>query len=167
MAGLVRRLVVKAGMWAAAIVEIEIPPERGERVRHPVTGAQVHLLVFRRPPKPVDEEVVPSCAFVVHADLDRVRRQHAGEGGPRELRALIGVEDFGLSVGRQGLLKCLDAEGGPHALYERFETPPPDLAPIAVAACCGGNKPNECRQAALHTRTQSPASARRSCRAAP
>src|SRR5450432_4259126 len=101
-------------MWAAAIVEIEIPPERGSRFRHAVVGPQIDLLIFDRAPKPLDEDVVPPCAFAVHADLDVLGREHAGEGGSRELRALIGVEDFGPAMGRQSLLQRLDAEGGLH-----------------------------------------------------
>src|SRR5450631_3600991 len=98
-------------MWAAAIVEIEIPPERGARIRHAVVGAQVHLLIFHRAPKPLDEHVVPPRAFAVHADLDLVRRQHAGESRARELRALIGVEDVWLAMLGQCLCQRLDAEG--------------------------------------------------------
>jgi len=41
----------------------------------------------------------------------------------------------------------------PHALHEHLHMPAADLAPTAIAACRGGNKPIECQQAAQHPRT--------------
>ena len=40
----------------------------------------VHLLVFDGPPQALDEDVVSLGAFPIHADLDLVREQQAGEG---------------------------------------------------------------------------------------
>ena len=76
-------------MRAEAIVAIEIPPDRGPRLRHALIRVQIDLLVLHRPPEPLDEHVIPPGAFAVHADGDAVRRQNAGEGSTGELRALI------------------------------------------------------------------------------
>ncbi len=70
------------------------PSNRGTGVRHAVVGVQIDLLVLHRPPKALDEDVVPPGAFAVHADRDAMAGEHAGEGRARELAALIGVEDL-------------------------------------------------------------------------
>ena len=54
---------------------------------------QVDLFVLEGAPESFDEDVVPSAAPPVHADLDAVLEQAPGEGGAGELTALIGVED--------------------------------------------------------------------------
>ena len=74
-------------MRAAAIVKIEIPPDRGACVRHAVVGVQIDLLVLHRPPEPFDEHVVPPRALAVHADRDLILDEHACEGCPREMVA--------------------------------------------------------------------------------
>jgi hypothetical protein len=47
-----------------------------------------HLLVFDGPPQALDEDVVSPGAFPIHADLDLVLEQQAGEGDAGELGAL-------------------------------------------------------------------------------
>ncbi len=110
----VGRLVVKARMCASAIVEIEISTDGLPRLRHGVVGSQVDLLVFDRTPQALDQDVVPPSPFAVHADLDVVRRQHAGEGSPGKLAALVRIEDLRLAVAGQCVLQCLDAESRLH-----------------------------------------------------
>ena len=84
------------------------PSNRGAGVRHAVVGVQIDLLLLHRPPKALDEDVVPPGAFAVHADRDAMAGEHAGEGRARELAALIGVEDLRSSTpGRVGLLPQL------------------------------------------------------------
>src|SRR5208337_5110123 len=107
---LIGRHTVKAGVRAAAIVAIEVPPDRGTCVWHAVVGVQVDLLVFHAAPQPFDEHVVPPGAFAVHADGDAVPGEHTGEGLARELAALIGIEDHGLAVFCQSILQRLDTE---------------------------------------------------------
>ena len=57
--GFIGRLVVKAGMRTAPIVEIEVPPDRGTRRADAVVGVKINLLVLDRPPQPLDEHIVP------------------------------------------------------------------------------------------------------------
>ena len=47
-------------------------------------------------PQPLDEDVVPSSPFAVHADRNAVVGEHAGEGRACELRTLtlVRIEDF-------------------------------------------------------------------------
>ncbi len=54
---------------------------------------EVDLLVLEREPAPLDEDVVPTAARAVHADLDAVIVEQPREGGAGEVGALIGVED--------------------------------------------------------------------------
>ena len=112
-------------MFRCAIVEIEVPPDRGACVRHAVVGVQVDLLVFHAAPQPFDEHVVPPGALAIHADRDVILDEHAGEGRARKLAALIGVEDLRPSVPGQSVLQRLDAERGLH----RDGHPPRQHAP--------------------------------------
>ena len=69
-------------MRAAAIVKIEIPPNRGARLWYAVIAVQIDLLVLHRPPEPLDEHVVPPGALAVHANRDAALDEHAGEVCP-------------------------------------------------------------------------------------
>ena len=95
---------------AAAIVEIQVPPDPVACRTDAVIGVQGDLLVFHAAPKPLDEHVVPLRALAVHADPDLVLRQNAVER-----RSLVRVEKLWLAVYSQNFLQGLAAEGG---LYE-------------------------------------------------
>lgn len=98
-------------MRSAGVVEVvDVSAERSPRFRHAGVGPKIDLLVFDRPPEPLDEHVVAPCALAVHADGDLVLLQQIGEGHTGELAALIRVEDLGLAVFGQSLLDSLDAE---------------------------------------------------------
>ena len=92
----VRRSRLECG--PRAIVEVQIPADRGAGLADAVVGVQIDLLVLDRSPDPLDEDVVAPGALAVHADRDLVLRSAAGEGLAGELAALIGVEDLRLSV---------------------------------------------------------------------
>ena len=81
---------VKARMWPSAIVELEVAPDRSASLRDAVVGVQIDLLVFDAAPQSLDEHVVAPGALAVHADRNAVAGEHAGEGRPGELRALVG-----------------------------------------------------------------------------
>src|SRR5438045_8502841 len=100
-------------MWTAAIIEVEVTADRVPRLANAFVGPQIYLLVFDAAPQPLDEHVVPPCSFAIHADRDAVAGERAGEGRAGELRALAGMEDFGLAVTSEASLQCLDAEGRP------------------------------------------------------
>ena len=91
--GLIGCPAVKARMRAPTIVPVEVLAEPLACRAHAVVSVQIDLLVFHAAPQPFDEHVVPPRPFAVHADLDVVLGQHAGEGWAGELRALIGIED--------------------------------------------------------------------------
>src|SRR5215216_3886867 len=99
--GVVRRPSVKARMRALAVVEIQIPADRGARLGDAVVGPQMDLLVFDRTPEPLDEHVVAPCPLAVHADRNGVVEEQAGEVLAGELAALVGVENLGLAVPRE------------------------------------------------------------------
>src|SRR5881396_1431746 len=107
-------------MWTAAIIEVEVTADRVPRLANAFVGPQIYLLVFDAAPQPLDEHVVPPCSFAIHADRDAVAGERAGEGRAGELRALVGIEDFGLAVTSEGVLQRLDAEG----LLHRDRQPP-------------------------------------------
>src|SRR6202163_2976798 len=109
--GLIRRAAVRARMWAAAIIKVEITADRNACFADAFVGPQIDLLVFDASPQPLDEHIIPPGPFAVHADGDAVAGEHGGEGRTGELRALVGVEDLRPAVTRQGVLQGLDAEG--------------------------------------------------------
>jgi hypothetical protein len=67
---------------------VDISAYGGPCLRDTGVGPQVHLLVFDGPPQALDEDVVSPGAFPIHADLDLVLEQQAGEGDAGELGAL-------------------------------------------------------------------------------
>src|SRR5438132_7845891 len=97
-------------MWPPAVIKVEVAADRSAGVADAFVGPQIHLLVFDAAPQPLDEDVVPPSPFAVHADGDRVFDQHASECRAGELAALIRVEDVGLAVMSESVLKRLDAE---------------------------------------------------------
>src|SRR6187455_2739511 len=97
-------------MRPLAVVETQILADRSAGLRDAGVGSEVDLLVFDRPPEPLDEDVVTPCALAVHADSDFGGLQHLGEVGRAELTSLIGVEDLRLAMPRERLLQGLDAE---------------------------------------------------------
>src|SRR5271155_1913303 len=97
-------------MRSALIVEVEISTDRCARLANALVGPQINLLVFDAAPQPLDEHVVSPSPFTVHADRNAIAGEHTGEGGPRELRTLIGIEDLRLTVPHQSVLQCLDTE---------------------------------------------------------
>ena len=112
--GLIRGAVVKARMWATAIVEVEISADRATGLADAFIGSQIDLLVFDATPQPLNEHVVPPGPFAIHADGDAVAGKQTGERHARELRTLVGVEDFRPAMTSESILQCLDAEGRLH-----------------------------------------------------
>jgi hypothetical protein len=106
----IRRQPVKARVRTPRIVELDVPAERRARLAHRVVGTQIHLLVFDRPPQPLDEHVVAPSSLAVHADRDLPATERAGECSTSELAALVGVEDLRLAEPRQRFFERFDAE---------------------------------------------------------
>src|SRR4051794_40896282 len=78
-------------MRASPIIKVEITTNRVTRLCNAFIGPQIHLLVLDAAPQPLDEDVIPPSPFAVHADVDGVAGEHAGECRAGELRTLIGV----------------------------------------------------------------------------
>ena len=94
-------------MRAAAIVEIEIPPDRGACLRHAVVGMQINLLIFDALPQLLHKYVITPASLAIHADLDIVILQQSGE-----LAALISIKDFRFTMFGYGFLHGFNAEVG-------------------------------------------------------
>jgi hypothetical protein len=78
-------------------------------------GVDEYLFVLQAAPQTFDKDVVQITASSVHADLNTMLLQRANELVAGELRALVGVENFRLSVTFQRLGQGLHAEFGLHA----------------------------------------------------
>src|SRR5258705_670095 len=101
-------------MWATAIVEVEVSADRVTGLADAFIGSQIDLLVFDATPQPLNEHVVPPGPFAIHADGDAVAGKQTGERRARELRTLVGVEDFWPAMTSESILQRLDAEGRLH-----------------------------------------------------
>ena len=84
-------------MWTLVIVKVEIVFQRREQILAGGEVAGIDQLVFERAPQAFDEHVVERAAAAIHADGDPAALEGSQEIGRGELRALIGVPDFGLS----------------------------------------------------------------------
>src|SRR5260370_25680651 len=101
------RGAVKARVWAAAVVEVQITANRITGVRDAVVGPQIDLLVLDAAPQSLNEHVVPPSTLAIHADRNAVVDECSGEGGAGELRALLRAENLRLAVTGPPLLKRL------------------------------------------------------------
>ena len=82
-------------MGSVLIKGVEISPQPSSELSDRVVGVEVNMLILDRSPKSFDKHVVHPSAFTIHADLNAVGLQDAGEGIACELTALIGVEYLG------------------------------------------------------------------------
>ena len=97
-------------MGALLVEEAKVGLKPLSEVSNAVVGVQVNMLVLHRAPESLNEDVVHPPSFAIHADLDLVSRQDAGELLAGELSPLIGVEDLGPAVFCNGLFQRLGAE---------------------------------------------------------
>lgn len=112
-------------MWSARVVELQISTQGFSCSRYAVIGAQIDLFIFDRPPQPFDKDIVPPCAFTVHADLDVGILQRLDEVYGRELAALVRIHDLGLAVATHRFFQGLDAWSG----FQRRRQPPGEDLP--------------------------------------
>ncbi len=92
-----RRLIAERLMRSLVVVEVEVVLQRREQIEAAGEVAGIDQLVLERAPQPFDENVVERTAAAIHADQDAALLERSQEVGRGELRALIGVPDFGLA----------------------------------------------------------------------
>ena len=105
------RVVAERLMRALMVVEMEVAVQRAPQLVTVGEVAGVDQFVLQRSPQPFDEDVVESPSAAVHADADLAAEQCAGEVVRGELRALIGVENLGLTEAERGVQRR-QAEAG-------------------------------------------------------
>src|ERR1700675_3263365 len=101
-------------MRASSVVKVEIPADRISCLGDSFVGSQIDLLVFDAAPQPLNEHVVPPGPFAIHADSDAMAGKQTSERRARELRTLVGVEDFRPAMTSESILQRLDAESRLH-----------------------------------------------------
>ena len=99
-------------MRSELVVTCEVSLQASLGIAHRVIGMQIDFLVFHAPPEPFHKHVVTPSAFAIHADLDTIVFQQAGEFLAGELAALVGVEDFRSTVAVDRFLYRFNAEVG-------------------------------------------------------
>ena len=83
------------------VVEMKVVFQRRKQFVAQREVARIDQLVFERTPQAFDENVVECAA--IHADGDPALLERREELGRSELRALIGVPDFGLAKTKRGV----------------------------------------------------------------
>ena len=73
---------------ASSMVEVQIATDPRSGLGHGLVGVEGDFLVFDRPPKPFDEDIVPPRALAIHRDGNLSFLQHGGEVDGGELRSL-------------------------------------------------------------------------------
>ena len=61
------------------IEEIQVATDLRASLGDSFIGSQIDLLVFERPPQPLDKDVVAPGPTAIHAEGDLVRQQQPGE----------------------------------------------------------------------------------------
>src|SRR6516162_4664251 len=107
---LARRVVAEALVLALFVIEAEPGANAGLCLGDTGIGMQVDLLILQTAPQPLDEDVVHTATFAIHADGDTAPIEHCDDLGVGELAALVGVEDLRPAVSGQRFLQGLDAE---------------------------------------------------------
>src|SRR5438445_11867577 len=90
-------------MRALIVVKVEVALQGREQIEAAGEVAGVDQFVLERAPQPFDKNVVEGSTTAIHTDRDATfveRRQKLGGG---ELRALIGVPDFGVTKAEGGV----------------------------------------------------------------
>jgi len=81
--------------------------------------------MFDISPESFNENIIKCPAPAIHADGNAFAFQHAGEGVACELRALITVEYFRLSMPPQGIFQAINTKPGLHGVTD----PPAQYSP--------------------------------------
>jgi hypothetical protein len=115
---LIRCLSGKSLMGALLVKEAKVGLQSRSQIRNAVVGVQVDMLVLHRAPESFDKDVVHPSSFAIHADLDAVCLQDAGEVLAGKLGSLIGVEDLRPAVLCNGLFKRLGAKVRGHGVRQ-------------------------------------------------
>ena len=71
-------------MWASAVVKVQISADASASLGPGLVGVELDLLVFDRPPEPLDEDIVTPRTLAVHRDFNlglllRCREVDGGE----------------------------------------------------------------------------------------
>jgi len=98
------RLVIQALVWALIVIELEVSAQTRRQSRSRFIVIQINVFVLDTAPQSLDEDVIEHTPATIHADLDVMVLQLAGELVGGELHPLIGVEDFWLSDVKPDLL---------------------------------------------------------------
>ena len=85
-------------MRSAGVIELEVAADLASCLCDRLVGVQVDVLVFKRTPEALNEDIVAPAALTIHADVDPFFFEPPGKGLAGELRTLIGVEDIRLAV---------------------------------------------------------------------
>ena len=115
---LIRCLSDKSLMGSVLVEKTEVGRKSRSEVRNAVVGVQIDMLVLHRAPEALDKDVVHLSSFAIHADLNAVCLQDAGEVPAGELRALVGVEDLRPAVFRNCLFQRLGANVCGHGVRQ-------------------------------------------------
>ena len=85
------------------VVKVKIALQGREQIEAAGEVAGIDQFVFERAPQPFDKDIVEGSTTAIHADRDATLLERSQEFGGGELRAVVGVPNFGLTEAECGL----------------------------------------------------------------
>ena len=111
------------------VVPIQVVGDVGSGGAHAAVGLEVHPFVLHAAPQALYEDVVAPGATPVHGQLAALGQNRFGELDCGELAALVGVDDLGHAVAREGRRRRLyPRHAHARADYRSFATT--DVSPL-------------------------------------
>lgn len=92
------------------IVKVDPSADSGTSFGAGFKSVQIHAFILERAPEEFDEDIVQPAATAIHGNVDTVLPQDIGEREADELAALVGVENIGFALVRQGFFQGRDTK---------------------------------------------------------
>jgi hypothetical protein len=103
---LIRGQVVKRLMKAISVIKVEPVAETVPKIGSAAKRVKVNVVVLKRPPQPLYENIVLSASSSIHAHGDLVALKQTCKGLAGKLNTLVSIENLRSAGGNQG---CAEA----------------------------------------------------------
>ncbi len=85
-------------MLSQVVIPLKVGSQAFTAVCDIAIAFHIHFFLFHGAPQPFDKDIVQGPAFPIHADLDLMGLEDAGEGVTRILASLIRIKDLRGSI---------------------------------------------------------------------
>src|SRR4030042_474678 len=105
-------------MWSKTIIFLDVACDPLTAFFCVIIFLDVHLLIFKTSPEPLDNYIVQGSAFSVHAYANIPCKKFPGKCFTCELGSLIGIENLRFTITPHGCIKRRHAEMGIHCIRQ-------------------------------------------------